>query len=164
MLCLPIFLWRCFTINNELHINEEITAREVRLIDADGTQLGVFPTHEALLKAEDSALDLVMIVPNAVPPVCKLMDYDKHRFEQSKREREMRKNQKVIVVKEVQLSATIEENDINEVLDKRAESMKKTREEYLKIATPEIMDGIKNSIIVDKLFNMLKERNTIVEK
>ena len=84
----------------------------MRLIGADGAQLGVMPTARAMQLAEEAELDLVKIVPNAQPPVCKLMDYDKHRYEQSKREREMRKNQKVISVKEVQLSATIEENDV----------------------------------------------------
>lgn len=93
-------------------INEEIRDREVRLIGADGAQLGVLPTQRALELAEEAELDLVKIVPNAQPPVCKLMDYDKHRYEQAKREREMRKNQKTISVKEVQLSATIEENDV----------------------------------------------------
>ena len=93
-------------------INEEIRDREVRVIGADGAQLGVLPTQRALELAEEAGLDLVKIVPNAQPPVCKLMDYDKHRYEQAKREREMRKNQKVISVKEVQLSATIEENDV----------------------------------------------------
>ncbi|MBQ4074016.1 MAG: translation initiation factor IF-3 [Clostridia bacterium] len=93
-------------------INEEIRDREVRVIGADGAQLGIMPTRKALELAEEAELDLVKIVPNAQPPVCKLMDYDKHRFEQSKREREMRKNQKVISLKEVQLSATIEENDV----------------------------------------------------
>ena len=93
-------------------INEEIRDREVRVIGADGAQLGVLPTQRALELAEEAELDLVKIVPNAQPPVCKLMDYDKHRYEQAKREREMRKNQKVISVKEVQLSATIEENDV----------------------------------------------------
>ena len=96
----------------ELLINEEIRDREVRVIGADGAQLGIMPTSKALELAEEAELDLVKIVPTAVPPVCKLMDYDKHRFEQSKREREMRKNQKVISLKEVQLSATIEENDV----------------------------------------------------
>ena len=93
-------------------INEEIRDREVRVIGADGAQLGVLPTQRALELAEEAGLDLVKIVPNAQPPVCKLMDYDKHRYEQAKREREMRKNQKVISVKEVQLSATIEEKDV----------------------------------------------------
>lgn len=93
-------------------INEDIRDREVRVIGADGAQLGVLSIQNALRLAEEHRLDLVKIVPNAQPPVCKLMDYDKHRFEQSKREKEMRKNQKVITLKEVQLSATIEENDI----------------------------------------------------
>lgn len=103
---------RCIDIAAELLINEEIRDREVRVIGADGAQLGIMPTRKALELAEEAELDLVKIVPNAQPPVCKLMDYDKHRFEQSKREREMRKNQKVISLKEVQLSATIEENDV----------------------------------------------------
>ena len=105
--------WRCIDIATELLINEEIRDREVRVIGADGAQLGIMPTRQALEMAEEAELDLVKIVPTAQPPVCKLMDYDKHRFEQSKREREMRKNQKVIALKEVQLSATIEENDVN---------------------------------------------------
>ncbi len=99
-------------INNEPMINEEIRDREVRLIGADGAQLGVMPTKDAMAKAEAANLDLVKIVPNAQPPVCKLMDYDKHRFEQAKREREQRKNQRIVELKEVQLSATIEENDV----------------------------------------------------
>ena len=93
-------------------IYEEIRDREVRVIGADGAQLGIMPTRKALELAEEAELDLVKIVPTAQPPVCKLMDYDKHRFEQAKREREMRKNQKVVSLKEVQLSATIEENDV----------------------------------------------------
>ena len=102
------------TIAAELLINEEIRDREVRVIGADGAQLGILPIHQALALAEEAELDLVKIVPGATPPVCKLMDYDKHRYEQSKREREMRKNQKerIVSLKEVQLSVTIEENDI----------------------------------------------------
>ncbi|MBE5779760.1 MAG: translation initiation factor IF-3 [Clostridiales bacterium] len=93
-------------------INEEIRDREVRLIDSEGNQLGVMPTKQALEMAEEAGLDLVKIVANAQPPVCKLMDYDKHRYEQSKRERDLRKNQRIVTLKEVQLSATIEENDV----------------------------------------------------
>lgn len=93
-------------------INEEIRDREVRVIGSNGEQLGIMPIAKALQTAEEARLDLVKIVPKAQPPVCKLMDYDKHRFEQAKREKEMRKNQRVISVKEVQLSATIEENDV----------------------------------------------------
>lgn len=116
LLCFPfpdVITWRCIYISTEeLLINEEIRDREVRVIDAEGNQLGIMPTAQAIDMAEEAGLDLVKIVPGAQPPVCKLMDYDKHRFEQSKRERELRKNQKVISLKEVQLSATIEENDI----------------------------------------------------
>ena len=97
---------------NEPMINEEIRDREVRVIDTDGTQLGVMATRAALELAEQKGLDLVKIQPTAQPPVCKLMDYDKHRYEQSKRERELRKNQRIVTLKEVQLSATIEENDV----------------------------------------------------
>ena len=96
----------------DLMINEEIRDREVRLIDENGEQLGVMPTQKALELAEARGLDLAKIQPTAKPPVCKLMDYDKYRYEQSKRERENRKNQRVVAIKEVQLSATIEENDV----------------------------------------------------
>lgn len=99
-------------INNEPMINEEITDREVRLIGKDGEQLGIMTLQAAMAKAEEAGIDLVKIVPGAQPPVCKLMDYDKHRFEQSRRERELRKNQRIVELKEVQLSATIEENDL----------------------------------------------------
>ena len=96
----------------DLMINEEIRDREVRLIDENGEQLGVMPTQKAMELAEERGLDLAKIQPTAKPPVCKLMDYDKYRYEQSKRERENRKNQRVVAIKEVQLSATIEENDV----------------------------------------------------
>ena len=94
-------------------INEEIRDREVRVVDQNGEQLGVMSSREALALAEERQLDLVKIAPQARPPVCKLMDYGKYRFEQSKKEREFRKNQKVITVKEVRLSATIEDHDID---------------------------------------------------
>ena len=99
----PKTIWRCIHINEPM-INEEIRDREVRLISADGEQLGVMPTRQALEMAEQAGLDLVKIAANAQPPVCKLMDYDKHRYEQSKRERDLRKNQRVVTLKEVQLS------------------------------------------------------------
>jgi len=106
------FISEVYFINTDLLINEAIRDPEVRLIGSDGAQLGVMPTAQAQRLADEARLDLVKIVPNARPPVCKLMDYDKHRFEQAKREKELRKNHKTISLKEVQLSATIEENDI----------------------------------------------------
>lgn len=103
---------RCLDIALELIINEEIRDREVRVIDENGEQLGVMLTPKALQLAEERGLDLAKIQPTAKPPVCKLLDYDKYRYEQSRRERENRKNQRVVETKEVQLSATIEENDV----------------------------------------------------
>ncbi|ACB61642.1 MULTISPECIES: translation initiation factor IF-3 [Exiguobacterium] len=99
------------TISKDLLINEGIRAREVRLIGADGAQLGVQSRTEALRLAEEADLDLVMVAPQATPPVCKIMDYGKYRFELQKKDKETRKNQKVIQMKEVRLSPTIEEND-----------------------------------------------------
>ena len=105
-----LFILEVLTIGKLEHqLNEEIRDREVRLIDENGEQLGVMPTHKALELAEERGLDLAKIQPQAKPPVCKLLDYDKYRYEQSKRERDNRKNQRVVSIKEVQLSATIEE-------------------------------------------------------
>ncbi|TCS83528.1 translation initiation factor IF-3 [Tepidibacillus fermentans] len=92
-------------------VNEDIRAREVRLIGPDGEQIGIVPLKEALRIAEEKNLDLVNIAPTAKPPVCRIMDYGKFRYEQSKKEKEARKNQKVINTKEIRLSPTIEEND-----------------------------------------------------
>lgn len=103
-----------FCINkNELLINEEIRHREVRLIDTDGTMLGIVPIKEALAIANQKNLDLVEIAPKATPPVCKIMDYGKYVFELAKKEKEARKKQKTINVKEIRLTPSIEEHDFN---------------------------------------------------
>lgn len=108
-----IFIWRCPDIaSQELLINEEIRDKEVRLIDENGKQQGVVTIDVALRMAEEADLDLVRIAPQATPPVCKIMDYGKYRFEQTKREKEQRKNQKVIEIKEIRLSATIDQHDM----------------------------------------------------
>ena len=105
--------WRCVPIKaKELLINEEIHDKEIRVIDADGSQLGILSPKDALAKASAQGLDLVRIAPQAVPPVCRIMDYGKYCFEQQKKEKEQRKNQKTFDVKEIQLSCKIEENDI----------------------------------------------------
>ncbi len=107
--------WRCVCISsNKGHqVNEEIRDKEVRLVSADGEQLGIMSAREALEKAEEANLDLVKISPNAVPPVCKLMDYGKFKFEQTKREKEAKKNQRVVEIKEVRMSPGIDINDFN---------------------------------------------------
>lgn len=95
----------------ELQINEEIRDKEVRVIGADGSQLGIIPTRDAMARAIEANLDLVKIAPQATPPVCRIMDYGKYRFEQAKREKEAKKNQKVIEVKEIRLSLNIDTHD-----------------------------------------------------
>jgi translation initiation factor IF-3 len=97
--------------DKDIQVNHEIKAREVRLIGADGKQLGVMPLREALRYAQEANLDLVKIASNAKPPVCKVMDFGKYKYEQSKREKEARKNQKVINVKEIRMNPTIDEHD-----------------------------------------------------
>ena len=107
-------LWRCFTISKkEMPINEEIREKEIRVIGPDGAALGIMSSKEALQIAQRENLDLVNISPKAVPPVCKIMNYGKYRFEQAKREKEAKKKQKTIEVKEVRLSPNIDSNDLN---------------------------------------------------
>ncbi len=99
--------------NKELQINEEIRDREVRVIDSDGAQLGIMPTAQALEKAFARNLDLVKIAPQATPPVCKIIDYGKFRFEQAKREKEAKKNQRTVDIKEIRLSLNIDTHDFD---------------------------------------------------
>ena len=99
--------------NTEHQINEEILDSEIRLIGEDGEQLGIMSSDDAKKIAEERGFDLVKIAPNANPPVCRIMDYGKFRFEQSKKEKEARKNQKTIEIKEIRMSPSIGENDFN---------------------------------------------------
>lgn len=106
--------WRCFTISKkESLINEEIREKEVRVVDADGSQLGIMPTKQALSLAAEKGLDLVDIAPQATPNVCRIMDYNKYRYEQAKREKEVRKNQKTVDIKEVRMSMNIDTHDFD---------------------------------------------------
>jgi len=107
-----------------LRINEQIRVPQVRLIDVDGTQLDVMATKDAQRISTERGLDLVEIAPQAKPPVCKIMDYGKYRFEQVKREKETKKNQKVIAIKEVKLRPNIEDHDF--------ETKAKNGEKFLK--------------------------------
>lgn len=107
------FLEVFFINKNQVQVNEQIRDKEVRLIDFDGTMIGVISAREAQMKANERELDLVKISPNANPPVCKIMDHGKYLFEAQKREKEAKKTQKVINMKEVRLSAQIEEHDFN---------------------------------------------------
>jgi translation initiation factor IF-3 len=105
-------LWRCLYINSKkLQINDEITSKEVRTIGADGSQLGIMPIKDALNLAASQNLDLVKMVANANPAVCKIMDYGKYRFEQAKKDKEAKKNQHTIDIKEIRLSLNIDTHD-----------------------------------------------------
>ena len=107
-------LWRCLAISTkELLINEEISGKEIRVIGDDGAQLGIMSSKDAQKLANQKNLDLVMIAPQATPPVCRIMDYGKYRFEQAKREKEARKNQHVVEVKEIRMSLNIDTHDFN---------------------------------------------------
>ena len=111
---LPIhyFFWRYKTIS-ELMINEQIRDREVRVIGENGDQLGVMPVKEAQKLADEAGLDLVKIAPTAKPPVCKIVDYGKYRYEQARKEKDAKKKQKTVELKEIRLSPNIDTNDLN---------------------------------------------------
>lgn len=105
---------RCFAIGKqEMQINEEIRDAQVRVVDGDGSQLGIMSARDAQRLAVERNLDLVKIAPTANPPVCRIMDYGKYRFEQAKREREARKNQKIVELKEIRLSVNIDQHDFD---------------------------------------------------
>ena len=101
------------SIISDLMINEQIRDREIRLIGEDGEQLGIMSARDAMKLAREANLDLVKIAPTAKPPVCKIIDYGKYRYEQARREKEARKKQKTIEVKEIRLSPNIDTNDLN---------------------------------------------------
>lgn len=106
------FVWGC-TIISELMINEQIRDREIRLIGENGDQLGIMSARDAMKLAREAGLDLVKIAPTAKPPVCKIVDYGKYRYELARREKEAKKKQKVTDVKEIRISPNIDENDLN---------------------------------------------------
>ena len=111
---LPIhyFLWRYKTIS-ELMINEQIRDKEIRLVGSDGEQLGIMSSREAQKIADEAGLDLVKIAPNAKPPVCKVIDYGKYRYELARKEKDAKKKQKTVELKEIRLSPNIDVNDLN---------------------------------------------------
>jgi len=144
-------------------INEQIRDKEIRVIGEDGEQLGIMSARDALKLAEEKDLDLVKISPNANPPVCKIMNYGKYKFEQAKKEKEAKKNQKVTTLKEVRLSATIDTHDI-EVKAKNAtkflqsgDKVKVTiRFKGRQMSHKEIGDAV-----MDSFFDLLKEVGVI---
>lgn len=152
--------WRCPVIaQQDLMINEEIRDPEVRLIDENGNQLGVFDVREAQSLADERGLDLVKINPNSNPPVCKLMDYSKYQFDMRKREKEQRKNQKTIEVKETRLSATIDVHD----MEVKAKATKKFLEDGNKVKVSirfrgrQITHGDIGEDVMEQFFQMVSD-------
>ena len=148
------------TVIKELLINNQIREREVRLLDQDGTQLGIMSSREASAIADSRNLDLVLISPTAKPPVCKIIDYGKYKYEMIKREKENRKNQKVVEIKEVRLSATI---DTGDMITKSKQALKFLSDENRvkvslrlrgrQMARPELAVKVMN-----EFFEMVKEK------
>jgi translation initiation factor IF-3 len=108
-----LFFLEVFYIKQELPINEQIREKEVQVIDEDGKKLGTMKIFDAISKASEKELDLVLVSPNVTPPVCKIMNYGKYKFEQAKKEKEAKKNQKTFDVKEIRITPNIEEHDFS---------------------------------------------------
>ena len=161
-----LFFWRCFIIGKLDHqLNEEIRDKEIRVIGPDGAQLGIMGSQTALAMAAERELDLVKISPNATPPVCKIMDYGRFRFEQSKKEKEAKKNQKVIELKEIWLSMTIDVGDLNV----KAKQTMKFLDAGNKVKVSIRLRGRQNAHsalgvdVMNKFFEIVKEK-AIMEK
>ncbi|MDU4892046.1 MAG: translation initiation factor IF-3 [Clostridium sp.] len=142
--------------NKDFMMNEDIRDKEIRVIDSNGEALGVIPTKEALEIAHKKELDLVVMSPNAKPMVCKIMDFGKFVYEQQKKEKEAKKKQKVVTVKEIRLSATIEEHDI----EIKANNARKflLDEDKVKVTVRFRGREIENSQIGFKILNLFVEK------
>jgi translation initiation factor IF-3 len=147
-------------------INEQIKDKEVRLVDANGEQAGVMPLKQALKLAQERQMDLVKVAPKAKPPVCRIMDYGKFKYEQSKKERESRKKQKVINIKEIRMSPNIDEHDFM-VRVKNAQRFLKDGDK-IKIAIRfrgrEITHKAIGEEILQKMYEILKDIAVIEKK
>lgn len=158
------YFWRCMNIAiKEMQINEEINDKELRVITDSGEQLGIMSAEEALKEADKRDLDLVKIAPQATPPVCKIMDYSKYRFEQAKREKEQKKNQRVVEIKEVRLSLNIDKHDF----DTKANQAKKFlgQENKVKVSIRfrgrEMAHPESGLVIMNNFSEALKEYGTV---
>ena len=145
-------------------INEQIRAKEVRLVSSDGEQLGVVSIAEAMAKAEEAELDLVLIAPTAKPPVCKIIDYSKYKYELARREKEAKKKQKVIEVKEVRLSPNIDTNDLNTKIGAARKFLEKGNKVKvtLRFRGREMARMFKSKYILDDFAEALSEGRSLV--
>lgn len=147
-------------------INEEIRSSKVRLIDDEGEQIGVIPIKEALKMAEDKHLDLVNVAPNAKPPVCKILDYGKYKYDALKKEKEAKKNQKVINVKEIRLSPNIEKHDLEVKANQASKFL--SNENRVKVSVRfrgrELGHKDLGKEVLDKFYELIKDVGQIEKK
>jgi len=144
-------------------INEQIKVKEVRLISSEGEQLGIVSINEAREKAEEAGLDLVLIAPTAKPPVCKIIDYGKFRYELARKDKEAKKKQKTIEVKEVRLSPNIDTNDLNTKVSSARKFLEKGNKVKvtLRFRGREMARMFKSKYILDDFAEALSEVATI---
>ncbi|MCK4259237.1 MAG: translation initiation factor IF-3 [Halanaerobiales bacterium] len=147
------------TISKDLRINDRIRSREVRVIDSEGNQVGVLQTRKALALAEEKGLDLVEVAPQSKPPVCRIMDFGKYKYEQAKKAKEAKKNQNIISIKEVQLGLKIEDHDFF-VKVKRARSFLEDKNKVkvrVKFRGREITHKNLGSALLDRFIKELED-------
>ena len=155
-----------FQIKQELPTNRQIRAKEVQLISEKGEKLGVIPLEEALEKAEERNLDLVLVAPNSKPPVCKIMNYGKYKFEQAKREKEAKKKQKVLEIKEIRITPNIEKHDF----DFKAKNARKflTDGNKVKITVRfrgrEVNNSVAGEVVLNKFIENLEDISQVERK
>ena len=155
-----------FYIKQELPINGQIRAKEVQLIGDQGEKVGVIPLREALEKAEEKNLDLVLVAPNANPPVCKIMNYGKYKFEQAKKEKEAKKKQKVLEIKELRVTPNIEEHDFGF----KSKNARKFLEDGNKVKITvrfrgrEVNNSKAGEIVLEKFIDVLSDISVVEKK
>lgn len=151
---------------NDLMINEQIRDKEVRLIGADGEQIGIVSSKEAQKMASEKNLDLVKIAPQAKPPVCKIMDYGKYKFDAAKKEKEARKKQKTISVKEVRLSASIEKHDFETKMRNAVKFLKSGDKVKISVVFRgrEMMHTHRGNELLEQAMTMVEEVGTVEAK
>jgi translation initiation factor IF-3 len=151
------------TITREFRINDRIRVREVRLIDDEEGQIGIVPVQQALQMARDKGLDLVEVAPNAVPPVCRILDYGKFKYEQSKKEREARKHQHNVVLREIRMKPKIDDHDV----DFKTRTVEKLLKEGDKVKVSVMFRGREvthpqiGRALLDRIYERVKEVSTV---
>ena len=160
------FIMEVFYIKQELPINGQIRAKEVQLIGDQGEKVGVIPLREALEKAEEKNLDLVLVAPNANPPVCKIMNYGKYKFEQAKKEKEAKKKQKVLEIKELRVTPNIEEHDFGF----KSKNARKFLEDGNKVKITvrfrgrEVNNSKAGEVVLEKFIDVLSDISVVEKK